>query len=264
MCFFAHSVDELRPLPPGLPPAELCWGTGASTRSAAQRFTAASVGVVLEGGAWAAAGNAAAAAAHQAYGYAPGPGMGVVYGGGGMAGAHALLPDGIQGAGAAALQMQPGGFYAQQAAMLPSAMLGGAAAAAGAGIAYGAEGAVYWQAPPGSAPAIVANGVTAAAGLSAAAAAGMLLGGGVGQAAVPVSGYGDAGDVAKGLPAAPQQAAAAPATSVVPHLQLHQYQAAALAVVQQPPLQQQQHTAFPAAQFPQQAPTQGAVFYTRA
>jgi hypothetical protein len=57
VCFFAHQPDELRPLPPGLPPAELCWGTSAAQKNSTQRFTAARVGVsvVNDRVSWAAA-----------------------------------------------------------------------------------------------------------------------------------------------------------------------------------------------------------------
>ncbi|GBF88752.1 hypothetical protein Rsub_01653 [Raphidocelis subcapitata] len=56
VCFFAHTAEEIRALPPGLPPAELCWGTGASQRSAAQRFSASRSGAVVAAAAMGGAG----------------------------------------------------------------------------------------------------------------------------------------------------------------------------------------------------------------
>ncbi|KAF8058885.1 zinc finger CCCH domain-containing protein 67 [Scenedesmus sp. PABB004] len=64
VCFFAHTIDELRQLDPGLPPAETCWSAGAAVSRARPAAAHGACAVQQPAGALAAA--AAAAAQQQA------------------------------------------------------------------------------------------------------------------------------------------------------------------------------------------------------
>lgn len=190
VCFFAHHSGEIRQLPPGLPPAELCWGTGASQRSAAQRFSAsrsgaaavaAAMGSAAAGGlgepaVWGPAGNAGgpqrfpAAAAAAAAGAPHGQVGALVLGEG---------PHGHAGT-LGGLLLQPAMYQQAPGAMLrggsvggaPVMLVGGGANASGAVSAAGG--------PPAGVPAGAFSGTF---GGTAAYWAGASPGGAVGQAA---------------------------------------------------------------------------------
>ena len=239
VCFFAHSVSELRPLPPGLPPAELCWGTGASQRIAAQRFTATRVGVMLNGGGWAAAPAGAVPGPALAFGLPPVMGVGMVYPGGGTVGAPTpSLRDATRSAAMASFMVQPGSIYAQQGTMMQGAMPGGGGGGGGRqGVSTAFSGptdAIFWHVPPGAGSTSVAprpdHGI---------AAGSLLLGGAVGQHAMQLGAY-DATSSNMPLQHLPVSTAATQQQVLLPQ---HQ-QAAAFAALQEQgqPLQVTQFT----------------------
>ncbi|GBF90069.1 hypothetical protein Rsub_02777 [Raphidocelis subcapitata] len=146
VCFFAHSLPELRPTAPGLPPAELCWGTSGSQRggAAAQRFTAARVGISLQDpSSWAVPPALRGGGAAAAAGFASPPsgeGLQLLAAPGGSA--SGALASG-SGAPLALQHPQP---YPQRGA---AAVVSPTAAAAG-GSAYDSGSAVgYWSGPAG-------------------------------------------------------------------------------------------------------------------